>query len=60
MVVDSILQFMSQMDETVLALMDDYDDFYMIMKNNRGIHPIDLQKSIVSDFMSCHQIAHIS
>lgn len=46
MVVDSILQFMSQMDETVLALMDDYDDFYMIMKNNRGIHPIDLQKSI--------------
>ena len=30
MVVDSILQFMSQMDETVLALMDDYDDFYMI------------------------------
>ena len=46
MVVDNSSKFMSQMDDTVLTLMDDYDDFYMIMKNNHGIHPIDLQKSI--------------
>ena len=46
MIVNNISRFTSQMDEIVLDLMDDYDDFYMIMKNNHGIHPIDLQKSI--------------
>ena len=40
MVVDNSSKFMSQMDDTVLTLMDDYDDFYMIMKNNHGIHPV--------------------
>ena len=39
-------QFISQMDNTVLNLLERYDDFYMVMKNNHGIHPIDLQKSI--------------
>ena len=28
MVVDNSSKFMSQMDDTVLTLMDDYDDFY--------------------------------
>ena len=40
MVVDNISRFTSQMDEIVLDLMDDYDDFYMIRKNNHGIHPV--------------------
>ena len=46
MVIDNISYFMSQMDDTVLTLTKEYDDFYLIMKNNHGIHPIDLQQSI--------------
>ena len=38
MVIDNISYFMSQMDDTVLTLTKEYDDFYLIMKNNHGIH----------------------
>ena len=46
MVADNITKFLNKIDDTVLDLTNDYDDFYMMMKNNHGIHPIDLQESV--------------
>lgn len=42
----SVSNFNHDMDATVMTLANRYDDFYMLMKHNQGIHPIDIQKSL--------------
>lgn len=38
--------FYEEMDAYVLSLLKTYDDFNSLMKNNGGIHPVDLMNSI--------------
>lgn len=38
--------YYEEIDTCVLKMLKTYDDFYMIMKFNKGIHPIDLMSSI--------------
>ncbi len=42
----NINHFNHDMDATVMTLANKYDDFYMLMKHNQGIHPIDIKKSL--------------